>query len=272
MYALVTGASSGIGKAYSTILARDYKHDLLLVSNQPSELQALANELTELYHVKAIALYQDLADQTAAHTIHQWCHENNIEVDILINNAGMFFWQPLVDVPEKKIETILNLHMFTPAMLCRLFGEDMVTRTRMQKNNPTPQRSYILNMSSMTAWMSIPGIQCYNSTKAFVNSFSRSLYYELKPLGITVTTLTPGAIDTPLYGLNDKARHRLVKLGISLTPEHFASIALRRMFKGCKKAMPGWINHLAVPLISHLPDRLIFFAMRRFPQYQSIYK
>ncbi len=260
MYALITGASSGIGKAYATVLAREYQHDVLLVSNQEKELQQVASELSEQYHVKAIPFYCDLARQEAAQNLYDWCTENGIEVDILLNNAGMFFWQPLQEVPTQKFLTILNLHMITLAMLCRLFGEDMCRR----------RKGYILNMSSMTAWMPFPGIQAYNATKAFVLNFSQSLWYEMKPQGVVVTTLTPGAIDTPLYGLDDKTRRRLVKWGISLTPEHFAQIALKRMFRGKKRAMPGWVNHIAVPLLKHLPDWAVFFAMRRLPQYKNI--
>ena len=152
------------------------------------------------------------------------------------------------------------MHIFTLAMLCRLFGEDMCRH----------KRGYILNMSSVTAKMTFPGIQCYNSTKAFVYSFSKSIYYEFKPFGVTVTTLTPGAIDTPLYGLDARTRQKLVKVGISLPPEKFVSIALKRLFNGNKTAMPGWINHIALPIIIHLPDWAIRIAMKHLPQYRSI--
>ena len=266
MFALVTGASSGIGKEYSTILARDYHHDVLLVSNQQKELEQLATTISSEYGVKAIPYYCDLSRQSAAHEIHEWCHINNISVDILINNAGIFFWQTLNDISPEKVLTMLNLHMVTLTMLCRLFGEDM-THNKPLSNG---RRGYILNMSSMTAWMTFPGIQCYNSTKAYVNSFSRSIWYEYKCFGVVVTTLTPGAIDTPLYGLDNKTRTRLVRLGVSYTPERFAQIALKRMFKGRKKAMPGWVNHIAVPILKHLPDWAVFFAMRRLPQYKSL--
>ena len=266
MYALVTGASSGIGKEYATILAAKYHHDLLLVSNQKEQLNRLADELTSQYAVKALPYYADLSRQEAAQEIYDWCAEQRIEVDVLINNAGMFFWQPLIDLPPKKIATMLNLHMFTLAMLCRLFGEDMCKRAQLKKGT----KGYILNMSSITAKMTFPGIQCYNSTKTFVYSFSKSLYYEMKPFGVTVTTLTPGAIDTPLYGLPDDVRRKLVRFGISLTPQSFADTALKRLFKGKKTAMPGWVNHIALPIIIHLPDWAIFFAMKRLPQYNSI--
>ncbi len=260
MYALVTGASSGVGKAYSIVLARDYKHDILLVSNQEKELREVAAQLSADYGVKAIPYYSNLARTEAAEELYTWCNENGIEVDILINNAGMFFWQPLIEVPAAKVLTMLNLHMTTLAMLCRYFGEDMCRR----------KEGYILNMSSMTGYWNFPGIQVYNATKAFVLSFSKSIWYEMKPYGVKVTALTPGAIDTPLYGLDDKTRRRLVWWKISYPPEKFAAIALRRMFKGKKKAMPGWVNHIAVPLLKHLPDWAVFKAMKIAPQYKNI--
>ena len=266
MFALVTGASSGIGKEYATVLAEQYKHDVLLVSNQAEELKTLASDLSARFGIKAVPYYSDLSRQDAAQEIYDWCNEQGIEVDILINNAGMFFWQPLIDLPPQKVSTMLNLHMFTLAMLCRLFGADMCKRAQLKKDS----KGYILNMSSITAKMTFPGIQCYNSTKAFVYSFSKSLYYEMKPFGVTVTTLTPGAIDTPLYGLDDNTRRKLVRFGISLTPRCLAETALKRLFKGKKTAMPGWINHIALPIIIHLPDWAIFFAMKRLPQYKSI--
>ncbi len=259
MYALITGASSGIGKAYATILAREYKHDLLLVSNQEKELEEVATELRN-FGVKTIPYYCNLARQEAAQEIYDWCADNHIEVDILINNAGMFFWKTYNDVTPERVLTITNLHIVTLTMLCRLFGEDMCRR----------QKGYILNMSSMTAWMTFPGIQCYNSTKAYVLSLSKSLWYEMKPQGVIVTALTPGAIDTPLYGLDDKIRRRLVWWGISYPPEKFARIALKRLFRGKKQAMPGWVNHIAVPILKHLPDWAVFVAMKHLPQYKSI--
>ena len=259
-YALVTGASSGIGLAYATILARDYHMPLLLVSNQEPELLALAQRLTADYGVPAVPHYADLAAPDAAQQLYQWCADNHYAVDVLINKAGVFFWQPLIEVAPAKVQTMLQLHMVTLAMLCRLFGADMCAR----------RRGYILNMSSVTAWMMFPGIQCYNSTKAFVRSFSRSLWYEMRPFGVTVTTLTPGGIDTPLYGLSDRTRRRLVRIGLLMTPERFSTVALRALFRSRKQAMPGWWNHLLLPLIRHLPDRLIFAAMRIAPQYKNI--
>ena len=229
MYALVTGASSGVGLHYATVLASDYHCDLVLVSNQALEIEQAARTITEEYGVQAVGIYADLSRAEAADEIYRYCREHGIEVDILVNNAGMFYMKRLIEVPVGKIETLLMLHMFTLTKLCRLFGNDMCER----------HRGYILNMASMTAWMSMPGIQCYNASKAFVLNLSKSLWYELKPYGVSVTVMTPGA-----------------------------RIALKKMFKGKKQAMPGLLNRLFVPVINHLPDWAVFAAMKRLPVFR----
>ena len=234
MLSLVTGASSGIGLQYATQLARDYHTDLLLVSNQKEELQRVADELSAQYGVQAIAHYADLSLTDAAETLYNWCHEQNLQVDILINDAGVFFFNQYMDTSMKRIELMINLHVVTVAKMCRLFGADMVQR----------HSGYILNMSSMSAWMAMPGIQCYNASKAYILNFSKSMWYELKPHGVTVTAITPGAIDTGLYGLAPNLRKLAVALHVSMPPAKLVKKALKAMFKGKKKSMPGAVNYL----------------------------
>ena len=259
MLALVTGASSGIGLQYATALARDYKTDLLLVSNQKEEQIAVANDLAATYGVKTIPLYMDLSKQDAAEELHQYCVDNKLEVDILINNAGVFFFNPLVETPMRRFELMLMLHVVTMAKLCRLFGEDMCRR----------RRGYILNMSSMSAWMAYPGIQTYNATKAFIYNFSKSIWYEFRPYNVGVTVMTPGAVDTALFGLAPKYRRLAVNLTVSIPPEKLVVKALKRMFKKKKWGMPGLINHLSTPILKHTPDWLVFLTYRWTSQFQK---
>ncbi|MCM1034437.1 MAG: SDR family NAD(P)-dependent oxidoreductase [Paludibacter sp.] len=258
MWALVTGASSGVGLYYATILASDYHYDLLLVSNQEKEIADTANRLSATYDVRAIGVYSDLSDAQSADRLHDYCHSKGMEVEVLVNNAGMFFMQRLTDASLKKIDTLLMLHAFTLTKMCRLFGEDMCKRGK----------GYILNMASMTAWMAMPGIQCYNASKAYVLNFSKSLWYELHPYGVGVTVMTPGAIDTGLYNLSPSIRKWLVRLNVSIPPERFARIALKKMFRCKKQAMPGILNYLFVPIINHLPDWAVFAAMKRLPMFR----
>lgn len=275
MLSLVTGASSGIGLQYATQLARDYHTDLLLVSNQEEELQRVADDLSAQYGVRAIAHYADLSLADAAENLHQYCRANNLQVDILINDAGVFFFNPYCETSMRRIELMLNLHVTTVAKLCRLFGEDMIQREltsdeQLQRICGKPRKKgYILNMSSMSAWMAMPGIQTYNATKAFIYNFSKSLWYELKPKGVNITVMTPGAVDTSLFGLAPNLRRLAVNLRVSIPPEKLVKRALRSMFRGKKADMPGVINHLCTPILKHTPDWLVFLAIKYVGKFQK---
>ncbi len=275
MLSLVTGASSGIGLQYATQLARDYHSDVLLVSNQEAELQVVAHDLEEQYHVQATPHYADLSKQDAAEELYRYCRENELVVDVLINDAGVFFFNPYCETSMRRIELMLNLHTVTVAKLCRLFGEDMMRRQLTAEEQSQyicgkPRcKGYILNMSSMSAWMAMPGIQTYNATKAFIYNLSKSLWYEFQPNGVNITVMTPGAVDTALFGLAPNLRRLAVNLSVSIPPEKLVRRALRCMFRGKKADMPGVLNHLATPLLKHTPDWLIFFVMKHIAKYQK---
>lgn len=275
MLALVTGASSGIGLQYATQLARDYHTDLLLVSNQEEEQKKVATDLAAQYGVKTTALYADLSKQDAAEQLLQYCKDNNLVVDILINNAGVFFFNPYCETSMKRIELMLNLHMITVAKLTRLFGEEMINRQlteeeKTQKLCRKPrQKGYILNMSSMSAWMAMPGIQTYNATKAFIYNFSKSLWYEFKPKGVNITVMAPGAVDTALFGLAPHLRRLAVNLTVSIPPEKLVKRALKKLFRGKKADTPGFLNWLATPLLKHTPDWLVFWAIKLVGKFQK---
>lgn len=259
MYALVTGASSGMGLQYATQLARDYHYDLLLVSNQEKELQQVANDLSTTYHVEAKALYMDLSESDSAERIYAYAQQQQLEVDVLINNAGLLIFEELTQTSMKKLEVMLMVHMVTLTKLCKLFAVDMCARSH----------GYILNMSSMTAWMKMPGIQCYNATKGYVLSFSNAFWYEMKRHGVHVLAVTPGSIDTPLLPFPEKFAQLLRITRITMKPEVLVRKALRALFHSQKKrCMPGAWNYIIVPIINHLPDWVVFTAMKYLPQFK----
>ncbi|MBQ9296758.1 MAG: SDR family NAD(P)-dependent oxidoreductase [Paludibacteraceae bacterium] len=275
MLALVTGASSGIGLQYATALARDYHCDLVLVSNQEQELQQVATDLAQQYGVKTIAHFADLSLPDAAEQLHTWCHEQNLVVDILINNAGVFFFNPYCETSMKRIDLMLQLHVVTVAKLTRLFAADMCKRELTEEEADTRicghkrMRGYILNMSSMSAWMAMPGIQTYNATKSFIYNFSKSIWYELKPQNVGITVMAPGAVDTALFGLAPNLRKLAVNLTVSIPPEKLVKRALKKMFRNKKADTPGFINWLSTPILKHTPDWLVFLAMKYVGKYQK---
>ena len=275
MLALVTGASSGIGLQYATQLARDYHCDLLLVSNQQAELDQVAADLARTYGVKTVARFADLSKNDAAETLHDWCVEQGYVVDILVNNAGVFFFNTYCETSMKRIELMLQLHMITVAKMTRLFAADMCKRELTAEEAQQKicghkrMKGYILNMSSMSAWMAMPGIQTYNSTKAFIYNFSKSIWYELKPQNVGITVMAPGAVDTGLFGLAPNLRKLAVALTVSIPPEKLVKRALKKMFRNKKADTPGFINWLSTPLLKHTPDWMLFLAQKKLAKFMQ---
>lgn len=244
--ALVTGASSGMGAEFARQLAA-MGIDLALVSNRGAELEGVAGDIRARFGVTVRTLCADLARNDAASEVYGWCREEGIRPDILINNAGMFFMEYLSPALMDKAQAMMTLHMETVTGLCILFGADMKERGS----------GRILNMSSMTASIPAPGIAIYSASKAYLKSFGKSLSYEMRPFGVSVTTVCPAAVDTGLYPLGDRLRKFLKSIGIIRTPEHLVRRALRALARGRRTLAPGIVNALLPPIIAILPNRLI---------------
>lgn len=251
--ALITGGSSGMGLIYAQKLA-EAGCDLLLVSNQHVELGQTAFEMKGRFGVRVIARYQDLAAQNAADELCAFCEEQGLEVDILINNAGMFFFEELHAENEAKALTMLQLHIYTPTRLSVLLGEKMKHRGY----------GYILNVSSMAARLPCPGITVYSATKAYLKSFTKSLFFEMRPYGVGVTTVCPAAIATPLYKLKPSLLKLGVKVGLIGTPEWLVRRALRGLFRKRRVVKPGFMNYYLPPLIALLPKGLVDRLWRKY--------
>ena len=247
-YALVTGASSGIGLAISKDLAgRGYP--LLMVSNEEENLNRAAADIQAAFHVNAVPLYMDLANNDSAQKLYDYCAANNIGVEILVNNAGIFFFKDIVETAPQRMETMLNLHIHTPAMLCRLFAEQMIRENR---------KGYILNIASVAAQMMMPGIALYSSTKSFLRCFSRSMRHEVFDKGIGITTVCPGAAATGLYNLPPRYIKLGICLGIIIPAERLARLAVKKMFRRKAEVIPGWfINRLFIFLVNAMPEVLV---------------
>lgn len=246
--ALVTGASSGIGLAYAKELARR-GYDLLVVSNEQERLQRVAAELSDAFGVRVLPLYMDLARAEAARELYDYCQQMQLDIEVLVNNAGIFFFDDLTEVAASRIEKMILLHIQTVTMLCHYFGGAMRRRGR----------GYILNMSSMSAWTPAPGISVYAASKSYLRKLSQMLRYELHGDGVYVTAVCPGAVATGLYNLSEKYQRLALRLGVMMTPERLARKAIRALFAHKDYILPGVFNRVGILLLYLLPDRLIFW-------------
>lgn len=251
--ALVTGGSSGMGFVYAQQLARE-GCDVLLVSNQADLLPSCVADITTNYGVQAHFYYCDLTAENAPEQILTFCREKSLQVDILINNAGMFFFKELNYQQDKaRIRAILHLHILAATKLSLLFGEEMKSRGY----------GYILNVSSMTASLPVPGITLYSATKTYLKSFTCSYYFEMRPYGVGVTVVCPAAVATPLYKIGDKWMKLGLKMGVIDTPQWLVKKALNGLFKKKKIVRPGLLNWLLPGLIGLLPNSWVLAIWKK---------
>ncbi len=182
-YAVVTGASSGIGLEFARLLAED-GYSLLLVSRTRKELENVAADLHSEYGAKSDILPLDLSSIESVETL--WEKVRDKQIDVLINNAGFGDLHSVVDADWEKLYAMIELNISTLTRLSQLAAIHM-------KNNGSGK---ILNVASIAAFFPGPGMATYYATKAYVLSFSEALSEELKNTGVTVTALCPGPTKT----------------------------------------------------------------------------
>lgn len=251
--ALITGATGGIGFQFCHELAK-LGCDLLLTDVDANRLE---NTRVLIEHdfpgIFIHTLATDLTDDDAVIRIDKYCVLRGIEPDILINNAGVFSFAPVTGIPDRKLDCFINLHIRAVTMLSRWFASK-----RMEKSS-----GWILNMSSMSCWMPMPGLSMYAATKAYIRVFSRSLYYEMKDYGVTVTVACPGGIATNLFGLPDNLKKLAVAIGVLDTPQRFAGKAIRKLLKGKRQYINGWLNRLSILFIGLTPTPIRMMVKHR---------
>lgn len=229
---LITGASSGIGyEMFKVLDKKGYK--LVLVSRNEKQLREIKdkspnNALIEIFPM-------DLSKKDSAQMLFDKCSEKEIEVDILINNAGFGIFGESITMDNKKLKQMLTLNMITLASLCNLFGEKM---KQLGGGN-------ILNIASTAAYQPLPYFSAYAATKAFVLSFSYGLREELKKYNINVSVLSPGPTKTRFFMVvNAKTQGVLFSPKHQLTAKEVAEKGLKAMFLGKKVIIPGMRNKI----------------------------
>jgi hypothetical protein len=252
--ALVTGGCSGIGRALAGRLAAR-GHPLVLVSERPEALDAVAAELRARHRVDVHPVAVDLARPDAAAELHDRVTGRGLEVDILVNNAGFFFFGETVDADPARAGAMLQLHVVTPSLLCTLFGRDMRARGR----------GHILIVASISAWRDLPGINYYGSSKKYLRGFARALRCELAVHGVNVTCLAPGATATALYAATAVPVERARRLGVMMDADTVAEAGLAAMFAGEAEHIPGLLTRAMTLGAVLAPQWAIDLLRRRGP-------
>ena len=244
-YALVTGASGGIGWALASELA-SRKHDVLLLARSEATLKKNSQELRDKHGVKADYLVIDLSVQDSPVKVKDWLQQKGYDIDILINNAGFATWGPLRDLKREELNQMMQLNMVTLADLCKLLLPDL------EKN----KKAYILNISSTTAYQSIPTLATYAASKAFVLLFSRGLRLELKGGPVSVTCVSPG---TTTSGFMHRANMGPLKQKaekLTMDASVVAKMSIDGMYACKPEVIPGFVNWTTAKLVQLLPKVL----------------
>ncbi|MDE7349973.1 MAG: SDR family NAD(P)-dependent oxidoreductase [Muribaculaceae bacterium] len=251
-WAVVTGADGGIGIEFCRALARR-GCSLVMVSVTVEPLLHAALSIEKEFGIKALPFTLDLTDSAAVSMLSAFLSTRGVDPDFVINNAGIFSFRELAETSEAKINCFIDLHVRATTMLSFFFARRFKARGG----------GRILNMSSMSCWMPMPGLAMYASTKAYIRVFTRSLHYELKDYGASATVAAPGGIATSLFGLPDNLMRLAVAVGAVEKPDRFAEKAVKAMLKGKKQYINGFINRLAIFFIGITPTWLRMQVKRR---------
>jgi len=250
--ALVTGASSGIGLEIARELASS-DHDVVLVARREDLLAAAASSIARHSGVRAVALPADLAEPDGAGRLVARLAAENIQVDVLVNNAGLGLYGAFVGSPIAGTLDTIQVNITSLTALTRLLLPQMLAR----------RRGRILNVASTAAFQPGPLMAVYYATKAYVLSFSEALARELAGTGVTVTTLCPGPTATEFQATAKMAPTRLVSRLRMAGSAEVARAAVAAMLAGRTLVVPGLLNRVGTIVVRWLPRRLVSSMVMR---------
>ena len=246
-WAVITGASAGIGRELATVFARN-KFNLVLIARNEKRLELLAQELESAHHIEARALPKDLARaRVASETFEEL---RNTPISVLVNNAGFGSYGPFAQSDLSLQTEMMQVNMVSLVQLTHLFLQPMLAR-----NN-----GRILNVASTAGFQPGPLVNVYYATKAFVYSFSYALAEELAGTGIRVTALCPGMTRTEFFG---RAGMRKGKAWLMMEPREVAEAGYRGLMKGKRVVIPGLLNQISSFFAKRMPPRLTSAVVKR---------
>lgn len=241
-WALVTGASAGIGVALARELAARGTH-LVLTARRKERLEKLANELNAKHQVKTELFVADLAEPGAPERIFAFTKQKRIQVDLLINNAGFGRYGEFPTVETQRLLDMVQVNCTAVVHLTRLYLPEMVTRGR----------GDVLILASTASFQAVPFISTYAATKAFDLLFAEGLAEEMKPYGIRVCALCPGSTESEFHAVS--GQEKFVRKAESA--EKVARTGLRALAAGKSYVISGLGNYLGAHGERLVPRRFV---------------
>lgn len=250
--ALITGATGGIGSELCRCLARD-QINLVLVARNQQKLQQLSEQLQSEYGIKTHTMALDLAIPNAAQKLYQMLQEQGLQIDFLINNAGVGYYGRFSDSDLDAVTNMLNLNITTLVQLTRLLLANMIEQGS----------GRILNVASLAAFQpGGPNAAAYYASKSFVLAFNRAVVVELKHTPVTSTAFCPGPLSTAFAKQGGFSATRLYRYFSGNTSKQVAK-AYRAFMKGKSTVVPGVVNKL-LAISGEFPPRCIALAINKF--------
>jgi len=248
---LITGASGGIGEAIANRLAKR-KHNLVLVARNDAKLKTLATQLSNEYQTSVEYIAADLSKAGAAHRIFDETKVRQLEIEMLINNAGIGSGGEFSEIPLQSELDMLQLNISSLVALTHLFLQPMKAR----------KSGTIINVASMASFIPIPYMATYAASKVFVRHFTQALSQECNVYNVHVMLLCPGLTKTNFNnaaGIDNEISKGLgAEYGSSTqTPEQVADEMLKALDKRKHYIVSGKMNRVAASLSALLPNAFI---------------
>lgn len=245
-WVLITGAASGIGAQLCRLFARDGAN-LVLVDKNQDGLETAGAQLSSEFGIKTVRLTYDLSKSASAAQIYDELQAQEIEIDVLVNNAGFGTFGNFWEADIARETALVNVNMLAPMLLTRLFLPAMVAR----------KRGKILNVGSISGFLASPHASTYYSSKAWLLAFSQGISTSLRGTGVSVTIVCPGptytAFDWHSNGNSDEAPPRK---RFQMDAAEVALQAYRALNRAQMVVIPGALNRFLVLLAKILPRRL----------------
>ena len=245
-FAVVTGASSGIGHAIAEELAKKGVN-LILVALPNSGLETVSKTLADKYTIIVHSFCLDLTDESAPLTLFEECKSKDIHISILVNNAGFGNLELFENSDLSELMQMMTLNNRAVVSLTYLF-------IPLLKKS---EEAYILNLGSLASFFKIPYKAVYSATKSFIYSFSVALGSELKSSNIFVSCLCPGSTLTSPRVQDILRRTGCKNMTLVQTPQAVAKTAVKKLFKGQLRIVPGFHNRILLGVSQLLPEIVI---------------